>query len=407
MLVVIGPAGKGLLHVFSFPPEVDRALRYPPPGAWFPPVKQGTIRLNAGYPFPASVPAQEIAAATQALVAKELDRPFHYLSSPAMRRLPQLLAARSAARGMACDPDSLMVTAGAAQVIDLAARALLGPDDLVAVEAPTYMEALEIFRNYTPHIVAYPVDSDGLDVDALAADLAGRRARGGRVPKLVYTIASFQNPTGATMSPARRRRLLDLADEYGFVILEDDAYGELGYGAELPVPLRALDRSHRVIYAGSLSKIIAPGLRVGWAIAHPDLIRAMWTYKKDLEHSFAQAVMTQYLESIDLGARVAWLRQEYGARRELMMDLLRRYMPAGVTWQEPGGGYFVWVRAAGVDTAEMLPRAVEAGVAYVPGRYFFADEVAGREFMRLSFSFLDASVMEDGVRLLGQVFAAN
>lgn len=404
LVLVADPAGKGLCLVFSFPPDVARALRYPPPGAWFPPVKPGTIRLNAGYPFPAAVPAADIAAATQALVAQELDRPFHYLSSPAMRRLPQLLAARSAARGMACDPDSIMVTAGAAQVIDLAARALIGPDDLVAVEAPTYMEALEIFRNYTPHIVGYPVDAAGLNVEALAQDLARRRAAGGRLPKLVYTIASFQNPTGATMSPERRQRLLALAEEYDFLILEDDAYGELGFGT-VPIPLRAMDRSNRVIYAGSLSKVIAPGMRVGWAIAHPDLIRAMWNYKKDLEHSFAQAVMAQYLESIDLGARVAWLRQEYGARRDLMMDLLRRYMPEGVTWQEPGGGYFVWVQAAGVDTAAVLPRAVEAGVGYVPGRYFFVDGDAGREFLRLSFSFLSPSQMEDGVRILGQVLS--
>ncbi|HYF77633.1 MAG TPA: PLP-dependent aminotransferase family protein [Symbiobacteriaceae bacterium] len=390
--------------MFSFPPDVARALRYPPPGAWFPPVKQGTVRLNAGYPFPASVPAQEIAAATQALVAQELDRPFHYLSSPAMRRLPRLLAARCAERGMESDPESIMVTAGAAQVIDLAARALLGTDDLVAVEAPTYMEALEIFRNYTPHIAGYPVDAAGLNVEALAEDLAGRRSRGERLPKLLYTIASFQNPTGATMSPERRQRLLALAEAYDFIILEDDAYGELGFGSA-PIPLRAMDRTGRVIYAGSLSKIIAPGMRVGWAIAHPDLVRAMWNYKKDLEHSFAQAVMTQYLESTDLGARVAWLRQEYGARRDLMLDLLRQYMPEGVTWQEPGGGYFVWVRAAGVDTAAVLPRAVEAGVGYVPGVHFFADGAAGREYLRLSFSFLSPEAMEDGVRILGQVLS--
>lgn len=385
-----------------FPPHVQRALSYPAPGAWFPPVKPGTIRLNAGYPFPSAVPAAELAAATQALVGKELDRPFHYLSSPAMRRLPSILAARCAERGITTAPEGMIVTAGAAQAIDLAARALLGPEDVVAVEAPTYMEALEIFRNYTPHIVGYPVDADGLSVDALEADLARRRAGGLPTPKLLYTIASFQNPTGACLSLERRHRLLALAEAYDFLILEDDAYGELAYGA-VPVPLKAMDRDGRVIYAGSLSKIIAPGLRVGWAVARPELARAMWTYKKDLEHAFAQAVMAEYLGSIDLDARIGWLREQYRSRRDQMMLWLRQYMPPEVTWLEPTGGYFVWLHTPGVDTAALLPRAVEAGVAYIPGIHFFFGGVEGREHLRLSFSFLPPDQMEQGIRILGQL----
>ncbi|HYG58770.1 MAG TPA: PLP-dependent aminotransferase family protein [Symbiobacteriaceae bacterium] len=385
-----------------FPPHVERALQYPPPGAWFPPVRPGTIRLNAGYPFPASVPAAELAAAAQSVVAREADRPFHYLSSPAMRRLPGLLARRSAERGIPAGPGELMVTAGAIQAVDLAARALLGPEDVVAVEAPTYMEALEMFRNYTPHIQGYPVDARGLVVEALAADLADRRARGERLPRLLYTIASFQNPTGTCLPPDRRQRLLDLAEEYDFFILEDDAYGELAYG-EVPVPLKAMDRTGRVIYAGSLSKIVAPGMRVGWAIARPEVAAAMWNYKKDLEHAFAQAVMSEYLESIDLGARVAWLREQYRGRRDLMVQLLRRYMPEGVTWQEPEGGYFVWLHAPGLDTAALLPRAVDAGVAYIPGVHFHLGGERGKECLRLSFSFLPPEQLEEGARILGQL----
>lgn len=387
-----------------FPPDVARALQYPPPGAWFPPVRQGTIRLNAGYPFPASVPATQIAAATQSLVAAELDRPFHYLSSPAMRRLPTLLAARSAERGMPAGEGELMVTLGAAQVIDLAARVLLGPDDLVAVEAPTYMEALEMFRNCTPHIAGYPVDAGGLDTGALAADLAARRSRGDRLPKLLYTIASFHNPTGTTLSPDRRQHLLALAAEYDFLILEDDAYGELAFGA-VPTPLRAMDTEGRVIYAGSLSKIVAPGMRIGWALARPELIRAMWTYKKELEHAFAQAVMTHYLEATDLGARINWLRDQYRQRRDLMLNLLSRHMPAGVTWQKPDGGYFVWLHTPGVDTAALQPRALEAGVAYIPGVHFFTGGGQGREYLRLSYSFLPPEQLEAGITILGQLLS--
>jgi 2-aminoadipate transaminase len=383
---------------------VAEGLSYPPPGAWIPPVKPGSIRLNAGYPFPASVPGAELAAATAQLVAAEGDRPFHYLGSPAMRQLPELLAARCRQRGIEAAPDELMVTMGAAQVIDLAGRALLDRDDLVAVEAPTYMEALEMFRNYTPHICAYPVDGDGLQVEALAADLAERRARGQRLPKLLYTIASYQNPTGRTLSHERRLRLLALAAEYDFLILEDDAYGELGYAETLPVPLKALDREGRVIYAGSLSKIVAPGMRIGWAIARPELIQAFWLYKKDLEHPFAQAVMATYLGSIDLDARVKWLREQYRSRRDQMLALLGQHMPAGVTWSEPGGGYFVWLHTTGVDTGALLSAALAAGVAYVPGcHFFFGDGAAGREHLRLSFSYVSPEKMEQGVAILGRL----
>jgi 2-aminoadipate transaminase len=387
-----------------FPQEVRRALAYDPPGSWIPPHVPGTVRLNAGYPFPDSVPVAELGAALVSLVTAEADRPFHYSGSKMMNRLPQLLAARSAERGMPVGEGELVVTAGAAQAIDLTARALLGPEDLVAVEAPTYMEALETLRNYTPSVIAYPVDEGGLDVAALGSDLADRRARGRKLPKLLYTIASFQNPTGATLSLERRQRLLALAEEFDFLILEDDAYGELAFG-DVPVPLRALDRSGRVIYAGSLSKVIAPGVRVGWITAAAPIITAVNCFKKDLEHPLTQAMVAQYLSGIDFGARVAGLREQYRARRDLLVGLLRRYMPRGVTWREPDGGFFVWLHAPGMDTAAILPRAQAAGVAYVPGKYFYMTEGTGREALRLSFSYLSPEQMERGVVALGKVLS--
>lgn len=385
-----------------FPGAVRAALGYEPPGAWMPPLPPGVIRLSAGYPFPASVPAAELSQAARDLVAAEQDLPFHYLGSPTMDRLAELVSARSAARGMAVGRGELLVTAGAAQAIDLAARALLGSEDLVAVEAPTYMEALEIFRNYTPHITGYPVDGGGLQVEALAADLAERRHQGKPLPKLLYTIASFQNPTGTTLPLDRRRRLLALAEEYDFLILEDDAYGELSFDAP-PIPLRALDSTGRVIYVGSLSKVVAPGLRIGWVAAAPTLVTAMALFKKDLDHPFAQAVTARYLAGIDLPARVAALQAAYRQRRDLMLATLRREMSAGVTWTEPQGGFFVWVRLPGLDTAALLPRALDAGVAYVPGKYFYFGTGEGAEYLRLSFSYLPPEEMQRGVAQLASL----
>jgi len=385
-----------------FPPAVHNALSYPPPGSWMPPLPPGVIRLSAGYPFPESVPAEDLARAVRDLVAAEGDLPFHYLGSPSMQRLAALLAARLTARGLRVAPEGLLVTAGAAQALDLAARALLGPEDLVAVEAPTYMEALEIFRNYTAHIVGYPVDEEGLQVDLLEEDLQRRRRKGKPLPRLLYTVASFQNPTGAVLSLSRRRRLLELAETYDFLILEDDAYGELSFGPP-PVPLKALDTRGRVIHVGSLSKVVAPGLRIGWAVAEPALLSAMAVFKKDLDHPFAWAVAAQYLSGVDMEARVAALRKAYRERRDVMLASLKREMPAGVSWTEPRGGFFVWLRAPGVDTAALLPRALEAGVAYVPGKYFFFEEGPGQDCLRLSFSYLPSEALQEGVALLAKV----
>lgn len=389
-----------------FPPAVRRALAYEPPGAWMPPLAPGVIRLNAGYPFPDSVPIQALVQAAQRLAAVEGDLPFQYWGSPSMVRLTDILAERSAARGIQVPEDGLMVTAGAAQAVDLAARALLGPQDLVAVEAPTYMEALEMFRNYTDHIVGYPVDEDGLQVEALAADLARRQREGLPLPKLLYTIASFQNPTGATLSPERRRRLLEVAEAFDFLILEDDAYGELSFGPP-PTPLKAMEGADRVIYVGSLSKIVAPGIRIGWVVAAPELVAAMRVFKKDLDHPLGWATAAQYLARVDMEARVADLRAAYRHRRDLMLESLRREMPAGVTWTEPGGGFFVWIRVPGVDTQELLPRALAAGVAYVPGKYFYFGETGqGRDCLRLSFSYLPPEELQRGVALLASVLRA-
>ncbi|HWI62992.1 MAG TPA: PLP-dependent aminotransferase family protein [Symbiobacteriaceae bacterium] len=390
-----------------FPPGVQAALAYEAPGAWMPRVRRSdTVRLNRGYPFPESVPVAELGAAAAALLAEEGDAPLHYLGSPAMAKLPELLAARSAQRGMPVADGELMVTLGGAQVLDLAAHALLGPDDLVAVEAPTYMEALETFRNYTPHIIGYQMDAGGLDVDALAADLAARRAGGRGIPKLFYTIPSFQNPTGTTLSLARRQQLLALAEAYDFLILEDDAYGELAFG-EPPVPLKALDRSGRVIYAGSLSKTIAPGLRLGWVHAAAPLVAAMFAFKKDLENPLAHAIAARYLAGADYAGRVAGLRAAYRQRRDWMVAALEGYMPATVTWTVPEGGFFVWVRVPGVDTVARLDEALEQGVGYVPGKYCFFGSGEGQEYLRLSFSYVSAEAMERGVAILGRVMGGG
>lgn len=387
-----------------FEPIVQVALEYEPPGSWMPVLPPGCIRLSAGYPFPESVPTAEIVQAARALVEDEADLPLHYLGSPSMAALAGQLRARCLARGISVDPDEILITAGAYQAMDLAARVLLGPESVVAVEAPTYMEALEVFRNYTSHIVGYPVDEEGLQLNVLADDLAARRAAGSPIPRLLYTISSFQNPTGVTLSLPRRYQLLELAEEYDFLILEDDAYGELSFDTPVP-PLKSLDRKGRVIYLGSLSKVVATGLRIGWAVGASPLISAMSLFKKDLDHSFIWSLVSRYLTRIDLDSRVAQLQCQYRDRRDFMLTALQSCMPTWVTWAKPGGGYFIWLRVPGVDTASLLPRALAAGVAYVPGRHFYFNPDQGRDYLRLSYSYLSPERMEEGVTILGRLLA--
>lgn len=389
-------------HRSFFPPAVARGLQNPAPGSWMPELPESCIRLSAGYPAPNLIPTMDLQVAVQRLVAAENDAPFQYLGSQYATRLREQVRSRLGQRGIAVAASELLITAGGCQGIDLVARAFLDENSVVAVESPTYMEALEIFRNYTEHIVEFPMDAFGLQTETLKQWFEERTRLGLPLPKILYTIPSFHNPTGTTLPFSRRQELIRLAEKYNFLILEDDAYGELSF--EKPsVPLKALDDAGRVIYIGSLSKVVAPGMRVGWIAGSPTVIEACAWFKKDLDHPFAEAVMACYLDEVNLAERVNGLRDEYRRRRDIMMQALGVYLPANVTVHKPGGGYFVWLHIPGADTSQLLAQALKAGVAYVPGKYFFATEQAGLEYLRLSYSYLDPDLMVQGVQKLGTV----
>jgi 2-aminoadipate transaminase len=272
----------------------------------------------------------------------------------------------------------------------------------VAVESPTYMEALEIFQNYTTQIISIPIDKDGLQTDVLAAVLGDRKNKGLALPRFLYTIPTFQNPTGTTMIPERRRHLLDLAKEFDFLILEDDAYGELAF-EENPIPLKALDTEGRVLYVGSISKVVAPGLRVGWLAGNKSFIEAVTWFKKDLDHPFSQSTLASYLETVDFEERLKKLKGTYKSKCSMMLEALEKYLPKTVKWFVPEGGYFVWVQIPDSDTDKLLEKALETGLSFVPGKYFFLDTDAGTEFLRLSFSYANEQEITKGVQTLGKI----
>lgn len=232
--------------------------------------------------------------------------------------------------------------------------------------------------------------------------LEERKRKGLVLPRLLYTIPAFQNPAGTVMSAKRRTRLLQLAETYDFLILEDDAYGELGF-TDIPPPLKAMDQNGRVLYAGSLSKVIAPGMRIGWIAGDAAFITALSWLKKDLGHPFSQAVTAVYLEQTNIEERLAALREAYRSKRDVLLAASARYLPESASWHVPEGGYFVWVKAPGADTSALLARALSHGVSYVPGKYFFPHQEDGAEYLRLSFSFPGKAAIKEGVQKLGHL----
>ena len=308
-----------------------------------------------------------------------------------------------ARRGVRCTEDEVFITSGAQQAMSLLGQLLVSPGDAVVTEELTYDGMLNSLRPLQPRVVTVPSHREtGLDVDALEALLAG-----GERPSLVYTIPEGHNPLGNSMPLQARRRLAEVARRYGVPVIEDDAYGLLRYDGEAPPAVRSLDPEW-VLYLGSFSKIMAPGLRVGWVVAPPPVVQRLSILKQggDLDVSnYAQRTLAAYLDAQPIGAHLAHLRREYGARRDAMLQALEAHFPSTVRWSRPSSGMFVWVEMPEeVDTTELLRRSVEAGVAFIPGRAFCAAGGArGGNALRLNFSHAAPETIHEGIRRLGEV----
>jgi 2-aminoadipate transaminase len=298
------------------------------------------------------------------------------------RPLRDLIVERMATRGAVVDAADVLITNGAQQGIDLAARVFIDPGDIVLTEAPTFMDALRVFRSHDAEPVGVPVDDEGLQVDALATLLD----RLPKLPKFLYTVPTYQNPMGVSMSAPRRRALVDLARERGFVIVEDDPYGELSFDGD-PLPtLKSLDPE--VVFLGTFSKVLAPGLRVGWVASSPRLREAFFNVKEGTDiHNERIMTRTVYHTAHGfLDEHIAATREIYRRRRDAMLNALEREMPEGVRWTTPNGGFFLWLTLPeGYDTDAMLPEATDRGVIFLPSTWFYPDRSWTRS-MRLNFS---------------------
>jgi len=318
------------------------------------------------------------------------------------RPLRELIVERMAARGAIVDPADVLITNGAQQGIDLAARIFIDPGDIVLTEEPTFMDALRVFRSHEAEPVGVPVDEEGLQVDVLTALLDRLPKR----PKFLYTMPTYQNPTGVSMSTARRRALVELARERGLVIVEDDPYGDLSYNGDPPPTLKSLDPE--VIFLGTFSKVLAPGLRVGWVASSPRLREAFFNVKEGTDiHNERIMTRTVYHSARGfLDDHISTTREIYRARRDAMLAGLEREMPAGVRWTTPGGGFFLWVTLPEqCETDAMLPDATDRGVIYLPSSWFYPDRSWTRS-LRLNFSAQPEERIVEAMRRLAETINA-
>jgi 2-aminoadipate transaminase len=362
------------------------------------------VSLAGGMPYISALPLDVVGEMAGQLVAHRGSVALQYMSAQGDPGLREAICDVMQLEGIRAHPDEVVVTVGSQQALDLITRIFIDPGDVILAEGPSYVGALGTFASYQADVVHVPMDDQGLIPEALGqaiAALAGQGRRG----KFLYTVPAFHNPGGVTLSASRRAQVLDICQRAGLLVIEDNPYGLLGFDGE---PLRALraDDPHGVVYLGTFSKTIAPGLRVGWALAPPGIRDKLVLAAEAAvlcHSSLAQLMVRDYLTSQPWQEQVKVFRELYRERRDAMLDALAAVMPDGCRWTRPAGGFYVWLQLPpGLNAKAMLPRAISSRVAYVPGTGFFTGG-AGGEFMRLSYCFPEPARIREGVRRLADV----
>lgn len=364
------------------------------------------ISFAGGLPAPELFPRERVADASQRVLLEQGCQALQYGTTEGYTPLREMIAGQMRDLGYDCTVDNVLITAGSQQALDLIGKVFLDPGDVAIVEEPTYLGALQAWRAYQGEFTSVEMDEDGMTPASLEDVLQVGGA------KLIYALPTFQNPTGRTMPVERREEIVRLAAEYGVPIVEDNPYGDLFYEGEPLPPLLAIDAQHgtggNVIYLGTFSKTLCPGFRVAWMVGPEEVIGKMVQAKQGADlntGTYAQMVAYETASGGFLEEHVNMLREVYCERRDLMLGLMDELFPPGVVWTRPGGGLFLWVTMPeGVDSAELLEKAVEQKVAFVPGSAFFANG-GGENTMRINFSNATPEQIREGVTRLAAVFA--
>ena len=370
--------------------------------------KPGIISFAGGFPDSAMFDVEGLKEASNKALTEEPGGALQYGATEGYEPLRTQLSAFMKTKGVDVDPSGLIVTTGSQQALDLLGKTMISPGDKVIVEGPTFLATIQCFRLYGAQLISAPIDANGVKTDELEKLIAEHK------PKFVYLIPTFGNPSGAMLSLERRKKVLELAVKYQTLIVEDDPYGDLYFGEAPPPSIMALSKDvpgsrELLAHCGSLSKVLSPGLRIGWMIAPAELLAKATMCKQFSDahtSTFSQATAAQYLKSGRMPATLAHVREVYGQRAQAMGNALKRELGDAVSFTQPNGGLFFWARLTGAngklaDANELAKRAIEKLVAFVPGAPFFAEkpDVAT---LRLSFATADVAKIEEGVKRLGQ-----
>lgn len=363
----------------------------------------GMISLAGGNPSPDSFPNDEVAAIAESIIREQGCTVLQYGGTLGIDRLRNTAVEMVKKRGIEASVDEVIITSGSTQGIGLAAKTLVNPGDVILTESPTFIGALQTFLTYEAEIKGVKVDEYGMDIDSLEQQIKKYK------PKFVYTIPTFQNPTGRTMPLDRRKRMIDVCEKYDVLIVEDDPYCDLRYSGENIPSIKSLDETGRVIYLLSFSKIISPGLRVGAAIADKRIIEKYNIAKQgeDLHTSnLSQEIVYEYVTSGNLEAHIESICDSYREKRDAMMAKLKAF-PSSVTYTKPDGGLFIWANLPdGMDALEIFKQCTDKGVAFVPGTHFFPEGGNGNT-IRLNFSMPSFEQIDKGMDILKDVIEKN
>lgn len=358
------------------------------------------ISFGGGLPAPEMFPVEAMKKAADQVFDKHGRQAMQYGASEGILPLRQYITEHVQEKeNIQTDPAHVLVTTGSEQAIDLVAKAYLDEGDTVLVEQPTYLCAIDVFKIYGAKFVGVEMDEDGMKMDALEETLKAHPEA-----KLIYTVPNFQNPTGRTLAADRRKKLAELAAKYDVIVLEDNPYGEIRFAGEHLPAVKSYDQSDHVLYMGTFSKTLAPGFRLGWVIGPEKVIGALRVLKQSADlhtDNFVQYAVTQFVADNDLDQHVAKISKLYAQRKDLMIEGIKKYFPAGVKYTNPDGGMFLWVEVPGVkDSIALFKQCLEHGVAFVPGDSFYAGQAQPGTF-RLNFSNMAEDKINEGMKLLG------
>ena len=363
------------------------------------------ISFAGGLPNPKSFPIKDLEIVTKKILREKGKTALQYGTTQGYKDLRDSIAERACKDGIDTSGENIIITSGSQQALDTIGKLFLNPGDTAIVGLPTYLGGINAFKSYESNLIGIPLDQDGMIIDLLEENIL-QMLKQDIIPKFVYVVPTFQNPAGVVMSESRRKKLIDIANEYDLLIIEDDPYGKLNYDKLIIKPIKSFDDEGRVIFISTFSKILSPGLRLAWTIASDKLTRKMIIAKQALDlctNTFTQFIVNEFMKSGSLDLHILKICEMYKPKRDKMIKSIEKYFPDGYECNKPNGGMFAWVTLPpGIDTEIMFLEAIKMKVAYVHGKAFHVDG-GGERSMRLNFSYSSNDQIEEGIRRLGIV----